>query len=261
MVNVCWLIESGQYEDWGIKLANHLKKRGIYVRFVFPMKNIYDIAVKKDFECEYPGGKGWHEGILSQSELEHLEIKYGSPGLNAIANSDAHFDWLKLKHSERLQVVARHYKFWEGYFDKNPTEYAIFVNPGPVEARTFYNVIRKRSIPFFRIGVGTTNSNFTMNDIGEEQSWSELLDIIKYGPRKLTENEKEKVYNAVKVFTAEIDTDVEPILNWAPSSLRSLLSRFLYYWKQRNWHYDPISEAVFRQFIREFLTFISMMIS
>ena len=115
VVNVCWNQESGEVGGWGFEVAKLLRKKGINVRFVVVIKKIYNEAIKLGFECEFISPQGYHGITLSQNELNGLDEKYGPPGMRLIADSTAHFDWLKLKKSERIQIVARHYQFWEKY--------------------------------------------------------------------------------------------------------------------------------------------------
>ena len=78
MLNVCWNQESGEIGEWGFEVAKRLRAKKINVKFVVVLKDIYDLALKKGFDCELlinpDGGHIWQD--MFNDEILDFFLRY-----------------------------------------------------------------------------------------------------------------------------------------------------------------------------------------
>jgi len=272
MINVCWVQEAGELAEWGFPLARELLARGVKVRFALKLRATQQAAERWDCAWVFVPSETYHGPSLSREELLRLDRHYGPPCMAALAQSNSQFDWLRLPLGERIQIVARHYRFWERYLDEHPTDFVFFTTLGTVESRTLYNAARARGIPYFQFSIGPAPGTFTMNDVGETLCWQELLDGLAQGVRELSPEEMRTVRAVVEDASTRPQEKVAPNTRWAPAS-RRLWWAFVkeevagvyrtaqarIHWKDypiralqgyAEWSQDPVSVAVRRQISR-----------
>lgn len=243
IINVCWLDESGEVVNFGFALARLMRKKGINIRFVFSTADFYRQALEKGFEADFIAPKIHYGEPLSIDELERLDRKYGPPGIQSIIESTWQFDWLRLDHEQRLQIVGRAYRFWERYFDTKPTDYVILRNVGPVESRTLYNVARKHKIPYMGFSIGLMPGTFTLPDVGEDFVWRELVKAFKEPLRSLAVKERARVDKVIAHFSKKREEPVIPLTRYLPPSLLNYLYRLRRARDHRNQLSDPAQYA------------------
>lgn len=197
MIKVCYIPHGRDYYK-----IREISKSLDDIEFAFVMKHkgAFEEAKREGFESYYMGDVFEQKSQFTQRELLDLDLKYGPYGIRAISNADLYMPYLYKNQEQRDQLVARAYKFWEGFFSRHKFDYILVNDTGSIDTRSAYNVVRTRkNPPIGRITLGPKHDSVTICDVGEEIYWRELDDILRGGVRALNDSQKKLVYDFIKV--------------------------------------------------------------
>lgn len=203
MIKVCYIPHGRDY--YKIRgIVKFLPEEEFSFSFVTKHRSAQRMHKNDGFESYYIGGIFEEKSNFSEEELRQLDLTYGPHGMRAIANSDLYIPYLCKTETERDQLVARAYKFWEEFFAKHKFDYVLVNDTGSVDTRTAYNVVKTMGRPpIGKISIGPKYDQFTICDVGEELCWSELLDALSMGPKPLTQNQRKFVDDFLEVRHAQ----------------------------------------------------------
>jgi hypothetical protein len=232
MIKVCYVAHAHEYLIIA-PVAKLLTKKGIEFCFVCKTPDTTDFYNKNNFQSFNITPEVFDKKEdISEKEKEELDLKYGSPGIREICDSDVQLKSLfGSDYKAKEQIVARSIKFWENFFDKNKIDYLMMLETATFSSRPAYLVSRKRNIPILIFAVGPDAEHFCMDDIGETYAWKELINSLDEKNKTIFQKEKKLVLDFVNKRIQKVSK--MPIF-FAPESLFKSIKNLIGLWARDN---------------------------
>lgn len=183
-------------------IADKLRERDVNVNFVTLSKEAHQFLARKSKECVYMMNRLRKYRIEGNpvDYLAKMEEKYDIPSIETIVTAD--LEHSKMPREKTYAVMAKHFRFWEDYLQKNEIDVILggserFINVIPRVVSKKYSVqyvtLNSSPIP----GRSCVSTDVHGHHSPLDEYWK------KNKNRELTKEEKERAIQFIKSFRQE----------------------------------------------------------